>query len=218
LPLLTDECLKNAVDKRKHNASPGVDGWRTAELQALPAIVFAPWARMWNEIEDGSFRFSPISQCARLVMLPKPDAKSLMPIGKRLITLMCIPYIMWSKARFGHLCGGIQGRQAADIAQIIAARCEHAIAFHKPICGIKLDCSKCFDRIIPRIVADFAQILGMDPKFLKAWLQVYEDFHMFFMHGACYFKNQFVQFEWCGSRGCSLGGHQHFDDWMDSNC
>jgi hypothetical protein len=57
-------------------ASPGVDGWRTAELQALPAIVFAPWVRMWNEIEDGSFRLPAIFQCARLVMLPKPDAKS----------------------------------------------------------------------------------------------------------------------------------------------
>ena len=119
LPLLTDECLKSAVDKRKQTASPGVDGWRTAELQALPAIAFAPWARLWNKIEDGSFRLPTIFQCARLVMLPKPDAKSLMPIDKRLITLMCVPYIMWSKARFDHLqewqqkvfpptlCGGI---------------------------------------------------------------------------------------------------------------
>ena len=195
LPLLTDECLKSAVDKRKQTASPGVDGWRTAELQALPAIAFAPWARLWNKIEDGSFRLPTIFQCARLVMLPKPDAKSLMPIDKRLITLMCVPYIMWSKARFDHLqewqqkvfpptlCGGIQGRQAADIAHIIAARCEHAIAFQKPICGIKLDRSKCFDRIIPRIVADFAKILGMDPKFLKVWLQVYEDFRRFLCMG-----------------------------------
>ncbi|CAL1136262.1 unnamed protein product [Cladocopium goreaui] len=195
LPLLTDECLKSAVDKRKQTASPGVDGWRTAELQALPAIAFAPWARLWNKIEDGSFRLPTIFQCARLVMLPKPDAKSLMPIGKRLITLMRVPYIMWSKARFDHLqewqqkvfpptlCGGIQGRQAADIAHIIAARCEHAIAFQKPICGIKLDRSKCFDRIIPRIVADFAKILGMDPKFLKVWLQVYEDFRRFLCMG-----------------------------------
>ena len=62
----------------KESTTPhrGVDGWRTAELQALPAIVFAPWVRMWNEIEDGSFRLPAIFQCARLVMLPKPDAKS----------------------------------------------------------------------------------------------------------------------------------------------
>ena len=195
MPLLTDECLKNAVDKRKHNASPGVDGWRIAELQALPAIPFAPWARMWNKIEDGSFCLPAIFQCARLVMLPKPDAKSLMPIDKRPCTLMCIPYITWSKARFDHLqewqqkvfpstlCSGIQGRQAADIAHIIAARCEHAIAFHKPMCGIKLDRSKCFDRIIPKIVADLAKILGMDPKFWKVRLQVYEDFRRFLCMG-----------------------------------
>lgn len=188
LPLVTEQKLFDAVQSRKGSASAGVDGWRTAEVKALPLRAFTPWARLWNSIEAQQMNFPECLKQARLVMLPKPDAKSAQPIHRRLISLLNIFYLAYSRARFvdtipwqkvtfpKQVVGGIPGRKSSDISHTIAIRCEASCMQKQPICGIKIDRQKCFDRVIPRIIVALGTILGLDPKFLKTWEQMYDGF------------------------------------------
>ena len=52
--------------------------------------------------------------------------------------------------------------------------CELAIITKKPIVGIKLDRSKCFDRTDISVICAFAKAFGLDQKFLNVWTQAYQ--------------------------------------------
>lgn len=97
---ITPEQLFQAVSDRKKTASAGMDGWRTPEFQPLPLEAFVPWALLWNKIEKSSWEAPSCFELARLVIIPKPSAKTAQPIHQRLIALLCIPYLAYSKARF----------------------------------------------------------------------------------------------------------------------
>ena len=188
LPHLTCEDLYLAVQARKSDASAGIDGWRTREFQALRRSAFFPWVMLWDKIERDVFQLPQLLKVARLAMIPKPEAKSMQPIDQRLITLLSIPYLAWSRARFSHstvwqskvfpsnLCGGIQKRKASDVAHHIGIDSEFAVATKPPLVGIKLDRSKCFDRVDVGVVCAFASALCLDKRFLAAWKQVYQGF------------------------------------------
>eukprot|EP00438_Fugacium_kawagutii_P001679 Skav224186 [mRNA] locus=scaffold1975:325540:330201:- [translate_table: standard] len=103
LPAITEWDLMNAASERKREAVGGVDGWRTCEIQSLPWRCFTPWKMLWNKIESQEFHMPDIFKIAKLVMLPKPSAKSMQPIHKRLISLLNIHYLLWSRSRFMHL-------------------------------------------------------------------------------------------------------------------
>ena len=51
LPDIDERALYQVVQKRKKNAAPGLDGWRTQELQSLPVYAFRPVARFFNWAE-----------------------------------------------------------------------------------------------------------------------------------------------------------------------
>lgn len=187
-PILHENDLFLAIQERKHNAAGGMDGWRTCEMQSLPPEAFRPWAMLWNRVEAGELCMPSIFKAARLVMLPKPGAKSNQPIDRRLITLLNIPYLMYTRARFkqsipwqlqtfpANVCGGVPGRDSAQISHKIAAECEVSILKNEGLIGIKLDRSKCFDRVAPTIIYHLGAAMGLDAKFLRTWLQTYEGF------------------------------------------
>ena len=137
---LTPEDLQTAAGQRKTTAAAGIDGWRTDEIQALPTNAFLPWALLWNAVEQGILPIPRIFRVARLVMLPKPDAKNHEPISRRLISLLSVQYLAYSKARFQasiswqlqtfpkNLCGAVKGRQASDVSHSLAISNELAIA------------------------------------------------------------------------------------------
>jgi len=193
---ITPDDLFVAASQRKTSAAAGIDGWRTDEIQAFPASAFIPWALLWNSIEQGILPMPKIFRCARLVMLPKPDAKNHEPISRRLISLLSVQYLAYSKARFQasvswqlktfpkNLCGAVPGRQASDISHNLAITNELAIAKCQGRIGIKLDRSKCFDRVIPELIRELGERLGLDKGFLRAWSAVYVDFKRFITYGA----------------------------------
>lgn len=121
--LITPRKLFDAVAQRKSSARAGVDGWRTSEFQSLPVDAFIPWAMLWNLVENHEWDVPSVCKIARLVILPKPNAKSSQPIHQRLIALLCVPYVAYSKARFTeciplqlavfpkNVRGGIAGRK-----------------------------------------------------------------------------------------------------------
>ena len=180
-----------AIQSRKSNAAAGLDGWRTDELQSLPCLAFLPWIWLWNKIENHEFEIPYIFKCARVVMLPKPDAKNHQPLSKRLITLLSPLYLAYTRVRFQqcmwwqlkifpkNLCGGVATRKTTDISHHLAIRSEIAVASGKSLVGIKIDRSKCFDRIIPKIVAAIGEKLGLDSKYLHVWQQLYCGFQRF---------------------------------------
>ena len=187
--------LFDAIQSRPNETAGGVDGWRTVEMKALPVKCFHPWAKIWNQIENGVWEIPQIFQVARLTMLPKPGAKTHQPIDRRLINLMNIHYLLWSKVRFQHLskwqtevfpvtvCGGVKGRQTSDIAHNIAVRTELALATNDPVVGVKIDRSKCFDRIAVNIIECIARRLGVPERFLRVWTQIYKKFQRFLTLG-----------------------------------
>ena len=194
-PVTPDE-LHKAACARKSSASAGIDGWRTDEIQALPVSAFLPWALLWNAIEQGILRMPKIFRCARLVMLPKPDAKNHEPISRRLISLLSVQYLAYSKARFQsslewqaktfpkNLCGAVQGRKASDVSHSLAISNELALSNGEGRIGIKLDRSKCFDRVIPDLIRQLGERLGLDKGFLRAWSSIYDDFKRFITYGS----------------------------------
>ena len=191
LPQLEVDEFYQAVQSRKQAAAAGIDGWRTDELQALPANAFVPWIWLWRKIEDQQFEIPRIFRCARVVMLPKPEAKNQQPLSKRLITLLSPLYLAYTKIRFQqsipwqkqifpkNLCGGVAGRKTTDISHHLAIMSENAIVTGKSLIGIKIDRSKCFDRILPSLVAAIGEKLGLDKKYLHVWQQLYQDFRRF---------------------------------------
>ena len=192
---ISEADLKEASRQRKVSAAPGMDGWRTDEVHALPTQAFRPWAQLWNGIENGTFTMPSIFKCARLVMLPKPDAKNHEPISRRLISLLSVHYLAYSRARFratipwqlktfpDNLTGAVPGRQASDISHKLAIKNELSISQGKGRIGIKLDRSKCFDRVVPDLVGIIAIRLGMDPGFIRAWTSLYKGFQRFISYG-----------------------------------
>lgn len=120
--------------------------------------------------------------CPSLVQNPQP-------IDRRLITLLSIPYLMYTRARFQqciswqlqafpeNVCGGTPGRDSARVSSQIAAQCEINTQTKRGFIGIKLDRSKCFDRIAPSVIVLLGTAMGLDPKFLSTWSRLYTHFH-----------------------------------------
>ena len=188
---LTPEQLFHAVAERKKSASAGMDGWRAPEFQALPMEAFAPWAMLWNKIETSDWDIPSCFKLARLVIIPKPSAKTAQPIYQKLIALLCTPYLAYSKARFSasipwqlkvfppNVCGGVAGCKASDISHILAIANESSLVKKQPLVGIKLDRTKCLDRIFIPIIVALGEKLGLDPKYLKTWAKLYNGFERY---------------------------------------
>ena len=110
-------------------------------------------------------------------------------------------YLAYSKARFQssipwqlktfpkNLCGAVPGRQASDISHSLAISNELAFSKGQGRIGIKLDRSKCFDRVIPQLICELGSRLGLDKGFLRAWCAVYTDFKRYITYGAFISKN-----------------------------
>ena len=188
---LTASQLSQVAQHRDAKAAGGFDGWRSSEIKALPALAFEPWQMLWNHIEKDGRTLPDIFHTARLVMIPKAEAKSFSPIHRRLISLLSIPYLLYSKARFldtlewqsltfpQSMCGGIQNRKTSDVSHHLAIQTERAILSNEAICGIQIDRSKCFDRIVPRVISFLGRKLGLDQRFFNVWIQIYQGFRRY---------------------------------------
>lgn len=188
---ISPQQLFQAVQNRKKSASAGMDGWRTPEFQALPVEAYVPWAMLWNKIENSDWDMPSCFKFARLVILPKPSAKTAQPIHQRLIALLSIPYLAYSRARFcdsipwqlrvfpSNVCGGVAGRKASDIYHTLAMANESSLVKKQPLVGIKLDRSKCFDKIFVPIIVALGEKLGLDPRFLRTWAKLYIGFERY---------------------------------------
>ena len=181
------QCLWHIVQSRNPQAAPGLDGWRTGELQLMPAECFRPFATVFAALAVSDDPLPPTLTCARQMILNKNGSSH--PMQKRLITVLPILYLAYSGARFrqlrgwqinsmpSQLVGGVQGRNMSSIQTQMKLDIDIASAQGFDLIGMKLDKAKCFDRVIPSFASCLMLAFGIDKKIVTIFSKLYDGLH-----------------------------------------
>ena len=213
LPPITAHDLATQVRRRKAEAAPGLDGWRTCEMQILPDTCFKIFADILNQVEQTEAELPQVLTTAKQVLLNKNGESA--PMQKRLITILPIVLVSYTGLRFRQLQdwqrsvmpeiiqGGVKGRFMSDVFSSIRLDVDRARATDEHVVGIKIDKSKCFDRLIPQQVAALFIAFGLPQTITNGFLKIYKGLRRFLSYKA-----------WCSPRhttaangvaqGCSL--------------
>ena len=190
LPPLTGNELKSQILKRKTSAAPGLDGWRTVECKVLPEKFYDCVAKYFEEIENGTRHFPHELAAAKQVILDKPHSDG-SPLQKRLITILPIFYLAYSGLRYQQLqewqlitlppqlYGGIKSRKLTDVQNSIQLDIDTAKAKGEALVGMKLDKSKCFDRLLPDVTAALFTAFGLPKGFVRYFTLMYHNLHRY---------------------------------------
>ena len=180
---ITETQLWEQAARRKPDAAAGLDGWNTREVQALPPIAFRPVAALFNEIEAGTSDFPTILTQVRMIILNKDGSDA--PLSKRLISLQSIFTLVYTGLRFlqlqtwqqqvmpPQLKGGIKARQMSEVHMTLQLEIDHAHSFQGSFAALKLDKSKCFDRLMPKLCAAIMLALGLPATLVRGFLGFY---------------------------------------------
>ena len=86
-PPLTGADIFATLKARNAHAAPGLDGWRTTELQAFPLEVCELVAAFFRRLEANVDHSIPLAlTTAKIVILNKPGPSS--PLNTRLMTIL----------------------------------------------------------------------------------------------------------------------------------
>lgn len=183
LPPLSGDDIFETIQQRKVHAAPGLDGWRTSDLQAPPKACCDVIAAWFNHLESSTdYDLPQVLTRAKQVFLHKPGPPD--PLNKRLITALSPLILAFTGSRCRHLqrwqqevlpkqlCGGIANRTMSSISVGLRTEIDLAVAHDKPLVGIKLDQSKCFDRILPQFAAALFLALGLPKVVVNLFLKL----------------------------------------------
>ena len=183
-PPITGADVLQTVQARHVNAAPGLDGWRTLELQSLPLEVCELFAAFFRRLEANvDFHLPNALTTAKMVILNKPGPSS--PLNKRLITILPPLLLAYTGTRFRQakewqasimppaIVGGIAGRHMTTIPTTLRLEIDEARSNRETLVGLKLDKSKCFDRIIPAFVAIILLALGCPKHVVSVFVRQY---------------------------------------------
>ena len=189
VPKLNGEMLRRQAMKRKIDAAPGIDGWRTSEIKMLPLQVFEVAAKFLADVEVNRRQLPKILCSVRQVILDKGGSDT--PLQKRLISLLPIFMVTYTSLRFKQLAnwqatvmpknlfGGIKGRKISHLQTDLKLKLDCARTENQKIVGIKLDKSKCFDRLIPGISAAIMLSLGVPFPVVNIFAKLYNGLQRF---------------------------------------
>ena len=187
VPQLTAYDLQQVVLARKPLAAPGLDGWRTIELQCLPTTCFEPFAQLFHQLEHNDIALPKSLVCARQMILNKNGSSC--PMQKRLITVLPIVLLAYTGCRFRHLKtwqmesmppslqGGISKRRMEAVHTHMKLSIDQAITSKQPLIGVKLDKAKCFDRVIPSYAAALMLSYGVPKSIVTFFTKIYNGLH-----------------------------------------
>ena len=187
LPEITCDDLRDTIQARKKHAAPGLDGWKTNELQLLPAVAFMPFVRCFQHMEASHEPLPKALTCARQMILNKNGEST--PLSKRLITVLPILLLSYTGARFRHLAswqsshmprqllGAIKRGSMTSVHTELQLQVDFATHQAKPILGVKLDKAKCFDRVVPSLVIALFLAFGLPHYFANFVARMYEGIH-----------------------------------------
>ena len=200
-PYIKDDChpcdppdidaaaLYQVIQKRKKLAAPGLDGWRTLELQALPCVAFEPVAAFFRFLETTDEPMPTILASAKQQILNKNGNNE--PLQKRLITILSPLLLAYTGARYQQLQdwqaltmpvqlhGAIKGRYMSDVPYALRLEIDQALVNEDSLVGLKLDKAKCFDRIIPSTTAALFLAFGIPAHVVRIFLKLYSSLRRF---------------------------------------
>ena len=184
IPPVTGTDLFRVIQKRKPHAAPGLDGWRTLELQTFSPAELQPCADFFTLIEDSSLPLPTSLVTAKQVILNKAGPST--PLNKRLITILPALLLAYTGARFAQLqewqrivmpvsiLGGIKGRFMSDLYNQIRLDIDDAHLQGSTLIGVKLDKAKAFDRIIPSFAAALFLAFGVPRGIVSFFVKIYD--------------------------------------------
>ena len=187
LPPIQGKQLFETVHRRKSHAAPGLDGWRTLELQALPAPCFDPIARFFTFIEESEQPLPKALVCAKQCILNKKGPAS--ALNKRIITVLPALLLAYTGSRYKQLqpwlltalppaiLGGVQERHMASLYNEVRLELDMAQSESSPVVGVKLDKSKAFDRIVPAYAAMLMLAFGLPRSVVNVFVKLYTGLH-----------------------------------------
>ena len=160
--------LMVACKQMKSTSAPGADGWRVAELQALPLQLF-------EKLAQGTWPV-PLT-CGLISLIQKGEGSA--PQKLRPIGLMASVYRLWASLRVRDimhwqeewadtaLYGYRLGRRAEDVWMDLSLSVESALIDGSDLVGMSIDWSKCFDRVPQSIAFLLADRQGLHPRVLR---------------------------------------------------
>ena len=210
VPDVTAVALRDIIKRRRPDAAPGLDGWRTIEMQSLPVKCFEPFAMLFKELEEGTCPMPQSLATAKQVILNKNGSSE--PLQKHLITLLPVILLAYTGARFKHLRdwqlnlmppqlqGGIPTRQMSAIHTHLALTLDSAKNANDPLIGIKIDKAKCFDRILPQYAGALMLAFGVPQGIVSVFLKLYSQLERHLQ-----FKSWFAPTATHGTNGVAQG-------------
>lgn len=188
IPPVTGNDLRTQAIRRKIDAAPGLDGWRTSEMKMLPTCVYDVAAMFFEQVEQGKRQLPSCLTVARQVIL---DKKGDSPLQKRLISLLPIFLLCYTSLRYRQLqqwqrtqmppqlFGGIKNRQMSQLQTRVRLSLDEARQSGNAIIGVKLDKAKCFDRLVPTIASALMIAFGVPTKVVMVFSQLYAKLQRF---------------------------------------
>ena len=180
---LTAKCLRDAIAKMGSNKAAGLDGWRVAELKALPAPILECMAATLNDVERTGEWPRAIARAA-VALIPKGKGPD--PLQQRPITITSVMYRAWASARLksvspwqdkwahAHQHGFRGGRGTDDLLWHLGLRIEEAAMCGDTLVGATFDYKKCFDQVPQEIMLRLMSHLGLPECILRAIHGMYD--------------------------------------------
>ena len=163
-------------------SSAGCDGWKPSELALLPWQWFDRLALFWNQLVKQKGKLPSQFLDIRTVLIPKPDDDSgaKRPIGIAVAVWRCCCTAMvrnvtpWAMEWMHPSIYCATGVTADDLHDRFAAALQHAVDSGAPLCGGKIDLSKCFDRVFHLLATRTLRLLGLPEEVCSLINQFYE--------------------------------------------
>ncbi|KAJ9449022.1 hypothetical protein DIPPA_23325 [Diplonema papillatum] len=179
---ITGADLRALLMKKSAKGACGVDGWRMAELKALPDPMLDALAELLNLVERTG-EWPRALQTALVTMTPKGDDND--PVKMRPITVTSCVYRLWACRRLKDIVtwqeGWIEdgqhgfrpGHRGEDPLMTMAMEIEYALLSGDPLYGLSLDFSKCFDRVPHELTMRLMQELGLHERIMTPLRGIY---------------------------------------------
>ena len=173
---LTVKSLRGTLQRMKKSSACGPDGWRVAELLALPDIFLEQLVDILCIVERTGIWANDLAQ-GFITLIPKGEGSELANL--RPISVMSVIYRAWAGTRLRELLEwqdswvsdnlhGYRPRHGPEhVWWILELRIERALIEGTDLAGISLDYAKCFDRVPSIIVFRLARESGMSEDILK---------------------------------------------------
>eukprot|EP00928_Gymnodinium_smaydae_P016465 TRINITY_DN16181_c0_g3_i1.p1 TRINITY_DN16181_c0_g3~~TRINITY_DN16181_c0_g3_i1.p1 ORF type:complete len:952 (+),score=29.07 TRINITY_DN16181_c0_g3_i1:889-3744(+) len=180
--LVSGKDLKRKAEQHRRS-SAGLDGWLPSVIAVLPVIWFNAVASIWNLCVSSDAILPESWSWVRVSFLPDFRPISVSVFMWRLCSSTVVtalrPWIRsWAPPQ---LFGGIPSCHSYMFLQQFAAAADSCRIAHKPFIGLKLELSKCYDRLHWPLLLDLVARLGLPSGLIRVLADFYE-------HRVCWFN------------------------------